>query len=94
MFLSTIDPNVAVLKREKICYFGCLRTSKKLMIVAMVKSTFDNAGDTRDAALIPGWEAPLEQETATHSSILAWRIPWTGEPGGLRSLGSQRVRHE
>ena len=40
-----------------------------------------------------GWEDPLEKGVATHSSILAWRIPWTEEPGGLQSLGSQRVRH-
>ena len=40
-----------------------------------------------------GWEDPLEKEMATHSRILAWRIPWTEEPGGLQSLGSQRVRH-
>ena len=39
------------------------------------------------------WEDPLEKEMATHSSFLAWRIPWTEEPGGLQSLGSQRVRH-
>ena len=39
-----------------------------------------------------GWEDPLEEEMATHSSILAWKIPWTGEPGGLQSMGSQRVR--
>ena len=38
-----------------------------------------------------GWEDPLEQEMATHSSILAWRIPWTEEPGGLQSMGLQRV---
>ena len=38
-----------------------------------------------------GWEDPLEKEMATHSSILAWRIPWTEEPGGLQSSGSQRV---
>ena len=37
---------------------------------------------------------PLEEEMATHSSILAWRIPWTEEPGGLQSMGSQRVRHD
>ena len=36
----------------------------------------------------------LEESMATHSSILAWRIPWTEEPGGLRSIGSQRVRHD
>ena len=36
-----------------------------------------------------GWEDPLKEEIATHSSILAWRIPWTGEPGGLRFMGSK-----
>ena len=41
-----------------------------------------------------GWDDPLEEEMATHSSILAWRIPWTEEPGGLRSMGSQRVGHD
>ena len=40
-----------------------------------------------------GWEDPLEKGMATHSSILAWRIPWTEEPGGLQSTGSQRVGH-
>ena len=38
-----------------------------------------------------GWEDPLEKETATHSSNFAWKIPWTEEPGGLQSMGSQRV---
>ena len=41
-----------------------------------------------------GWEDPLEKEMATHSSILAWRIPGTGEPSGLPSVGSHRVRHD
>ena len=41
-----------------------------------------------------GWEDPLEKEMAIHSSILAWRIPWTEEPGGLQSTGSQRVGHD
>ena len=41
-----------------------------------------------------GWEDPLEKGMATHSSILAWRIPWTEEPGGLRPMGSQRVGHD
>jgi len=40
-----------------------------------------------------GWEDPLEKEMATHSNILAWRIPGTEEPGRLQSIGSQRVRH-
>ena len=49
-----------------------------------------NAGDLGS---IPGWEDPLEKEMATHSSTLAWKIPWTEEPGKLRSMGSQRVGH-
>ena len=40
------------------------------------------------------WEDPLEKDMATDSSILAWRIPWTEQPGGLPSMGSQRVRHD
>ena len=40
-----------------------------------------------------GWEDSLEKGMATHSSILAWRIPWTEEPGGLQSMGSQTVGH-
>ena len=41
-----------------------------------------------------GWEGPLEKGMATHSSILAWRIPWAVNPGGLQSMGLQRVRHD
>ena len=41
-----------------------------------------------------GWEDPLEEGLAAHSSILAWRIPWTEEPGGLQSMGSQRVGYD
>ena len=40
------------------------------------------------------WEDPLEKGMVTHSSILAWKIPWTKEPGGLQSMGSQRVGHD
>ena len=55
-----------------------------------VKNPLGNARDTRDAVPSLGWEDPLEKEMATHSSILAWRIPWTQEPGGLQSVGLQR----
>ena len=41
-----------------------------------------------------GGKDPLEKEMATHSSIVAWKIPWKEEPGGLQSMGSQRVRHD
>ena len=56
-----------------------------------VKASACNAGDPVWSL---GWEDPLEKEMATHSSILAWRIPWTEEPGGLQFTGSQRVGHD
>ena len=49
-----------------------------------VKASACNVGDL-------GWEDPLEKEMATHSSILAWKISWTEEPGGLQSMGSQEL---
>ena len=52
------------------------------------------ACDAGDPGLILGQEDPLEKGMATHSSILAWKIPWTEEPGGLQPIGSQRVRHD
>ena len=51
-----------------------------------------NTEDVRYVPISLGWEDPLEKEMATHSSILAWEIPWTEEPGGLQSMRSQRVR--
>ena len=51
-----------------------------------IKVSASNAGD-------PGWEDPLEKEMATHSSILAWRNPGTKEPGGLQSMGLQRIKY-
>ena len=59
----------------------------------VVKNLPANAGDTRDVGLIPGQEDPLEKEMATHSSTLAWKIPWTEETGGLQFMGLQRVRY-
>ena len=53
-----------------------------------------SSGDIRDAVGSLGWEDPLEKEMATHSSIIAWKFSWTEEPGGLQSMGSQRVRHD
>ena len=49
----------------------------------MVKNLSANAGDVRDVGSVLGWEDPLEEGMATHSSILVWRIPWTEEPAGL-----------
>ena len=60
------------------------------LVVQMVK----NLPATQEAHVGSlGQEDPLEKGMATHSSILAWRIPWTEEPGRLQSMGSQRVRH-
>ena len=60
----------------------------------VVKNPPANAGDVRDTDLIPGLGRSLEEGMATHSSVLAWRIPWTEEPGGLQSMGSQRFGHD
>ena len=75
-------------------FYGAITTSLGASQVALVvKNPPANAGDTRDLGSIPGQEDPLEKGMATHYSILAWRIAWTEEPGGLQSLGSQRVGH-
>ena len=61
----------------------------------VVKNLPASAGDLRDTGSTP-WvrKMPLEVGIAIHSSILAWRIPWTEEPGGLQSIGLHRVRHD
>ena len=59
----------------------------------MIKNPPANAGDIEIQVRSLGQEDALEEGMATHSSILAWRIPWTEEPGGLWSIGSHRVRH-
>ena len=56
------------------------------------KESAGSTGETRVRFL--GWEDPLEKEMVTHSSILAWKISWTEEPGGLQSMVSQRVGHD
>ena len=55
------------------------------------KESACNTGNTRDASSIPKGGRSLEKEMAIHSSILAWETPWTEEPGGLRSMGSQEL---
>ena len=64
----------------------CLRAQKVKNLSAMQ--------ETRDAGSIPGSGDPLDKEMATLSSILAWKTPWTEEPGGLQSKGLQRVGHD
>ena len=60
----------------------------------MGKESACSVGDLADASSSLGWEDPLKDGMATHSSILAWRIPWAEEPGGLQSIGLQRVGHD
>ena len=60
----------------------------------MTKDMPANSGEVSDVGLILGWEDPLEEDIVIHSSILAWKIPWTEESGGLQSVVSQRVEHE
>ena len=59
-----------------------------------VKNLPANAGDKTDVGSILGEEDLIVEEMATHSSILAWEVPWTEERGGLQSVGSQRVRRD
>ena len=66
-----------------------------IVVGTVVKNLPTNAGDSQEIQVRSlGQEDFLEYETATHSSILAWRIPWTEEPGRLQSMGSQRVEHD
>ena len=61
-------------------------------LVAQMVKRLSAMQETRVRSL--GWKDPLEKEMAAHSSILAWEIPWTAEPGRLLSMGSQRVGHD
>ena len=61
-------------------------------LVAQMVKNLPAVQETRLQSL--GWEDPLEKEMASHSSVLAWRMPRTEEPGGLQSVGSQRVGHD
>ena len=69
-------------------FWGCFRGFPKV-----VKNLPAYAGDVRDSVQSVGQKDPLEEGPATHSSILAWRIPWREEPGRLQSMGSHRVGH-
>ena len=77
-----------LVKRLLVCSIILNRAS----LVAQRLKRWPPMRETRVRSL--GREDPLEKEMATHSSILAWRIPWTEEPGGLQSTGSQRVGHD
>ena len=64
-----------------------IKKERKDSLVAQTVKPLPAVRETKGPSL--GWEDPLEKEIATHSSVLAWEIPWTEEPGGLQSMGSQ-----
>ena len=77
-----------------LCYKSQPELSLAIIQASLVAQLVKNPpamGETWVQSL--SWEDPLEEVMATHSSILAWRIPWTEEPGELQSMGSERVEH-
>ena len=79
--------NLAVTTNQHFPFFraGCETSKRVSQVLLEVKKLPANARDTETQIPSLGWEDPLEQGMATHSSILAWRIPWTEEPGRLYS---------
>ena len=86
-----------VLYIHPLSLYSCFQLTKThgalSPVAQLVKNLPANAGDAEMRVKSLGQEDCLEKEMATRSSILAWRIPWTKETGGLQSMGSQRVRH-
>ena len=82
----------AIRYMRKWTYFRCLQRVDRTSLVAEMINNLPAMQETYVRSL--GQEDPLEEEMATHSSVLAWRIPWTEEIGRLESMGSLRVRHD
>ena len=81
------DPNNGVINYKLIFSWAS-------QVVLVVKNLPTNAGDAREEGSVPGSGRCPGEEMASHSSILTWKIPWTEEPGGLQSMGLQRVRYD
>ena len=71
----------------------CFEGHSTFLVVPVVKNPPASEETQETCVRSLGWEDPMEEGTATHSSTLAWRIPWTEEPGRLQSMGSQRGGH-
>ena len=71
-----------------------LNSKAKLLTITVAQMVENLPAMQETRVRFLGWEVPLEKGMAIHSSILAWRIPWTEKPGGLQSVGSQRVGHD
>ena len=85
------NQNIVFLFRACIQVFALQRTSLNFPGGSDSKESAYSVGDPVQSL---GQEDPLEKEMATHSSILAWKIPWTEEPGGLQFMGLQRIGHD
>ena len=80
---------------SKPCVSGQRQDTSQTQIASLVAWTVKRLPTMRETRVQSlGWEDPLEKEMATHSSIHAWKIPWTEEPGELQSMESQRVAHD
>ena len=88
MKMQTVPPHLTKLLLQELNKSKSIVITWAFLVTQMVKN-LPVMQETQVRSL--GWEDPLENTMAIHSSILAWRIPWTGEPGGLQSVGSQRV---
>ena len=77
--------------QEKVIDYNTIPVSGDSLIAQLVKNPL---AMQETLVRFLGWEDPLEKEMVTHSNILAWRIPWTEEPGGMQSMGLHRVRHD
>ena len=90
--MSPESPALAGVTWEAYIYIYIYATVLWASLVAQMVKNLPAMRETWVQSL--DWEDPLEDSMATHSSILAWRIPWTEEPGGLQTMGSQRVGHD
>ena len=79
----------AIFLHKYFCNSAIKYSINIFQVTLVVKNQPANTGDVRDVGSIPGSGRSLEEGMAAHSSILAWRTPWTEEPGGLRSIGCQ-----
>ena len=76
---------------KQLTLYACITMSRASLLTQVVNN-LPAMQETWVQSL--GWEDPLEENMAIHSNILSWRILWTEEPGGLKSMGLQRVRHD
>ena len=90
-FCSIYSPVIYLLKNLDYYFLAWLRLYWASLVAQRLKR-LPGMRETRVRSL--GWEDPLKKEMATHSSTLAWRIPWREEPGGLQSMGSKRVGYD